>query len=197
MNTILIITVVLILLVGMLLLYKDYYIKRKFRKVLSTKYRAIEPLIKKIASAEIVSAAEILTLSKDASLRYVLFRTLHVYNRQNLFPDEYFTYEKGAESFLVNWLEFPTELGSAPDEIELITKITLTEDEAMDYYVFKFRTNPPHWAAQYDWMMGVCGPYKKESTPYDIPLRIFSRFKVAHGESPEREAQWVHENISK
>ena len=106
---------------------------------------------------------------------------------------EYLTHEKGAESALVNWLEFPTELGIPPSEIELLEKISFDED-ALDYYVFKYRTQPPHWAAK--WMMGVSGPYSKESMPYDVPLRVFSRFSEVGTVHPNHEVQWVHENIN-
>jgi hypothetical protein len=45
-------------------------------------------------------------------------------------------------------------------------------------------------------MIGVCGPYGKESLPYDIPKRVFSRFYVLGTVSPESEVLWVHNHIS-
>jgi hypothetical protein len=157
----------------------------------------VQPIIVKLASKDAVTAAEIRTLAKVPSLRHALLRILESYDQPELFPKDYFTHEKGAECFLVNWLEYPTELGRAPDEIELFSKVTLEGNEFLDYYVFKYKTTTPHWAAQYDWMMGVSGPYRKESLPYDVPLRVFSRFKTLNSVTPESEAQWVHENISK
>jgi hypothetical protein len=112
-----------------------------------------------------------------------------------MFPSEYFTHEKGAESFLVTWLEYPTELGRAPDEIEVLTKVMLDEGD-LQYYVFKFRTREPRWAAALDWMMGVVGPYTERSMPYEVPKRVFSRFNKVGSVSPELEVRWVHDNIN-
>jgi hypothetical protein len=189
--------VVLILLVGGILLYKDYYVNRKLRRLAAQKYRRFEPLIRKLDAKAAVTENEILLMAQDPSLRHAMFGILHEYGRENLFPSEYLTQEKGAESFLVNWLEFPTELGVAPNEITLFTKVTLEENESLDYYVFKYRTLAPHWAAEYDWMMGVSGPYRKESGPYDVPTRVFSRFNPLNMIPAETEVRWVHTNISR
>jgi len=197
MKTILIGALVLIVVPLAVLLLNDYYVKRKFRKLAVQKYKVVEPLMRKLSLKEAITEVEILMMAKDPSIRNAVFRTLDAYNRKDLFPTKYFTHEKGAESFLVNWLEFPTELGTAPDEIELFTKVTLNELELLDYYVFKYRTQTPHWAAQYNWMLGVSGPYRRESNPFDVPLRVFSRFKPVENISPEIEVQWVHENIGK
>lgn len=195
MKMILIGTLMLVLLPAVVMLYNDYYVKRKFRKLASQKYKIVEPLMQKLASKESVTEMEILRMVKDPSLRHAVFRTLEAYNRNDLFPSGYYTHEKGAESFLVNWLEFPTELGNAPDEIEFLTKVTLLEIDILDYYVFKYRTLTPRWAAQYSWMLGVSGPYTNTSMPYDVPRRVFSRFNTIDSVSAESEVQWVHKNI--
>ncbi len=191
MKTILISILVLTLLFGAAWLYRNFYIKREVKKLAFKKYEIIEPLMQKLSSKEEVSESEILVLVKDPSLRNGVFRALEVCGRQNLFPSEYSSHEKAAESFLVNWLEFPTELGTAPDEIELLERITLNEGEELDYYVFKYRTK-----TRYSWMIGVSGPYPTESVLYEIPLRVFSRFKTVGSISPAHEAKWVHENIN-
>lgn len=109
-------------------------------------------------------------------------------------PGFFYTEEKGAESYLVNWLEFPTELGRAPDEILFQEIVTLELQIRIHYYVFKFRTATPLWAKKLGWMLGVCGPYDSHSTPFDRPGRIFSRFNPIDLISPEAEVSWVHEN---
>lgn len=191
MKTILISILVLALLIGAAWLYRDFYIKREIKKLAFKKYEIIEPLMQKLVLKEEVSESEIMTLAEDPSLRNGVFRALVAYDRKDLFPIEYSTHEKAAESFLVNWLEFPTELGTAPDEIEFLEKITLNESEDLDYYVFKYRT-----AMKYNWMIGVSGPYKKDYLLYEAPLRVFSRFKTLESVSPENEVKWVHENIN-
>jgi hypothetical protein len=143
-----------------------------------------------------VSPIEILNLLNFPSLRQAVYQLLTKYNQHELFPASFLTHEKGAESFLVTWLEYPTELGKAPDDIELLKKVILQESISEYYYVFKFRTREPHWAARFNWMMGVAGPYGDDSMPYDVPHRVFSRFNTLDAISPEHEVTWVHENIN-
>ena len=119
----------------------------------------------------------------------------------HLFPNEFYTIEKAAESNLANWLEFPTELGTGPDEINYLEKIAINFGSHANffcYYVFRFLMNHPHRAAQKGWMLGVVGPYFDESKPYDHPNSTFSRFHDVPDANcaAEEEAKWVHENIS-
>jgi hypothetical protein len=182
----------LLILLVLWILYNRYYVRRKFRSHADRKYEMIKPVLKKITANKTVTSEEILKLVQDASLRYLVYLMLCEHNRQDLFPAEYFTCEKGAESFLANWLEFPTELGAPPDEIQLVKSIPI---DAMIYYVFKYRTKAPHWAARNSWMLGVSGPYVSETLPYDVPHRVFSRFNTVENISPEEEAYWVHTHV--
>jgi len=195
MKTIMISVFALILFAGAILLVGYYYLRRRLERMITLKYAVVGPLIQKLASRESVTRTEILFMAKDPSLRHAVYRVLEAYNHSDLFPTEFFTIEKGAESFLVTWLEFPTELGRPPHEIELYTTVDLDEVEDHTYYVFKYRMTGDHWAAENDWMLGVAGPYGSESSPYDIPRRIFSRFYSINHISARGEVQWVHENI--
>jgi hypothetical protein len=197
MKTILIIMVLFSLLFGVLVLYKEYYIRRKYQKLIAHKYNVVKPLVRKLALKESIAREEIFIMAKDPSLRQAVFRILEAYNSIYLFPSEYFTIEKGAESFMVNWLEFPTELGSAPQEIKFDTIVTLKESESLNYYVFKYRANAPRWTAKSSWMLGVAGPYHKNSKPFNVPLRVFSRFNTVGTVSTESEVMWVHNNINR
>jgi len=196
MKIILISALVLILLAAGMLMFRDHYVKWKFRMMAARKYEVVSPLIKRLASNEVVTQVEILQLAKDPALRHGVFRALAIYNQSALFPIEYHTREKGAEGYLVNWLEFPTELGNAPDEVEFLTKVAFFDGEELDYYVFKYKTKIPHWVGKNNWMLGVSGPYLKNSLPFDVPLRVFSRFNTVDSISPEQEVQWVHNNIN-
>ena len=72
-----------------------------------------------------------------------LFDGLQKLERTRLYPAEYRNQAALAESDLVNWLIHPTELGRAPDEIELVRAIpfdTGTDAGWADYYLFRFRT---------------------------------------------------------
>lgn len=100
--------------------------------------------------------------------RIWLFDGLQKLERFALYPAEYRTQAALAESDLVNWLIHPYELGRAPEEIEFVQVIPFDggADAAwLDYYLFRFRTDPPHWSARHGWMAGVSGPFLHKDTP--------------------------------
>jgi hypothetical protein len=195
MKALLLVILVFTFLAVMALFLNDFYIKRKFRKFIAKKYTLIDTLKQKLDSNAFITEEEIMSLVMQPALRPALYQLMKIYHKLHLFPSDYYTCEKGAESYLATWLEFPTELGRSPEEIELLTKIAL-EDDVYDYYVFKFRSSDPKWAAKLKWMIGVAGPYVPQSLPYEVPKRIFSRFNSIGTTSPEKEVTWVHENIN-
>ena len=187
---ILIITFVIV--VGVFL--TDYFAKRNFKRFIRKKYNAVNELTQKLIKAQAISEDDILKLVTQPGLRQAVHQLLTTYGRKDMFPPEYETLEKGSESYLVTWLEFPTELGRAPDEIKFFATVSLGSDEV--YNVFQYRSQQPRWAAKLGWMIGVVGPYSSSSSPYDVPKRIFSRFNSVGSISPEEEVKWVHENIN-
>jgi hypothetical protein len=170
--------------------------KRKVRKLSEQKYQIVAPIVQRIVGGEVVPESEVLGLAQDSSFRHLLFSALASCHRADLFPAAYLTFEKGAESSLVNWLEFPTELGTSPDEIEFLGKVSLAESGDLDYYVFRYRMVRRHWATRIGWMMGVSGPYTRLSSPYDIPRQVFSRFRTTGSTSLDSEVLWVHNNVN-
>lgn len=196
MKTFLVAILILTALSVIALFLNDYIVKRKYRRFVNKKYKVIQRLSRKIEANEPVGAAEIMTLVRQPAIRQAVFQVLNIYNRTDLFPADYLTFEKGAESYLATWLEYPTELGRVPDEIKLLTKIFL-DDGMSRYYVFGYKSKEPRWASKLNWMMGVAGPYSPTSLPYDVPKRIFSRFNTVDSISAEDEVRWVHENINR
>jgi hypothetical protein len=194
MKVILIGALSLILLWELILLSRDLYIRRKFNRLAIGKYKLVEPLLLKLAANEEIPDQDLLEVARDPSLRCGLFKMLEAHDKTDRFPVSYLTIEKGAEGYLANWLEFPTELGNAPDEMEMLSRITY--EGGLEYYVFRYRSQMPRWARLRDWMIGVSGPYEKNSKPYDVPIRVFSRFNLVGSISPEREVEWVHQNIN-
>jgi hypothetical protein len=197
MTTTLTVIFVITLALGIILPGWYHYLRWRYRKVIAEKYQIIAPLIEKLARKETVSPTEVELMIRDApTLRYAAYRTLEAYGHLDLFPARFLTLESSAESFLITWLEFPTELGEAPHEIEPFTTIDLDGSISLTYYVFRYRMQNDHWAARYGWMFGVVGPYTPRSKPYDTPTKIFSRFNATDTTTAEAEARWVHENIS-
>jgi hypothetical protein len=198
MNILIVCLFTLIILSAAWLLYRTFYVKRKFKKLTEAKLKIFHDLIKKLTAKETIHDEDLESLAENPSTRHALFGILETFGKAGLFPQEYYTMEKSAESFMVNWLEFPTELNGTPDQIEIFTKVTLTEDhENLEYFVFKYKKQPPPPGLSKGWMLGVTGPFGSESKPYQIPLRVFSRFNELGTVSAIEEVRWVHGHISR
>lgn len=188
---------VVVLAIIIFAIYRYIVVNIQNKKINKVRLARIEPIFAKLRNQEELTEAEVLPFASNMLTRETTFQVLKQYNKLELFPQSYNTIEKGAESSLANWLEFPTELDACPDEIELEEKVTIDFDgNNVYYYVFKFRTNEPHWASKDGWMLGVVGPYFDDSRPYDF-TSTFSRINSKLGEiSAKDEAKWVHENIA-
>lgn len=136
-----------------------------------------------------VEASHILDVARSAEMRRALYQELGKLGALPLFPEEFCTQGALAESDMVNWLTFPTELGRAPDEIELMDVIgfeTKAEEGCVDYYLFRFRTHEPHWAAEQGWLAGVSGPFSRQDAPTAVvPGGTFSSFEPWGIKTPE------------
>lgn len=115
----------------------------------------------------------------DPEARLVLFDQLKALGQLELFPARYRTQNALAESDMVRWLIYPTELDRAPDEIEQVAVLPLdTADGIADLYVYRFRTFEPHWAADKGWLVGTAGPFLRREQPTTRSLgATFSRFE--------------------
>jgi diadenosine tetraphosphatase ApaH/serine/threonine PP2A family protein phosphatase len=201
MNTVFIIIGLIVFVIVVFAIYRLQKVKSQNRKLNEQRFERISPLYNKLEKGETISAEDVLPYAKNLLTRGMTFHLLSHHDKLNLFPKEYFDIIKGAESNLANWLEFPTELDACPDEIEHIKRVTFDYDgknNFVHYEVFKYKVNEPHWAAKDGWILGVVGPYFDDSKPYDNAQATFSRVSSTLDKvSPDDEAKWVHENISK
>lgn len=175
-------------------------IHRRDRKLNEARFSRVQELFNAIDRSVPLTLDDVLPYAKNPATRELTYQLLAENGKQVLFPAEYMSIEKAAESNLVNWLEYPTELDAVPDEIIHEKRVTIDFDgksNFLHYEVFRFRVNEPHWAASDGWMLGVVGPYFDDSQPYDFPNATFSRLsKVSDNITPEEEVRWVHENIA-
>jgi hypothetical protein len=134
-----------------------------------------------------------------AEVRNYLFATLQKIGKENLFPKKYRTQEAFAESNMVDWLAHPAELARVPDEIELMKVVSMDlggQEGVCDYYVFRFRTLPPHEAAKEGWLAGVSGPFRQKETPTINALgHTFSAFEKWESKSPEEHLNRIRQLI--
>ncbi len=200
MNTTSIIIGILILAIVIFVVYRIITVKLQGRRLNKERFGRIKLLYDKLESNESISTEDVLPYAKSLSTRETTFQLLKEYNKSDIFPAEYNTLIKGAESNLANWLEFPTEIHTCPDEIEHVKRVTFDFDgknNFIHYEVFKYCVNEPHWAAKDGWILGVVGPYFDDSKPFDFPQSTFSRVSSTFDKvTPDEEAKWVHENIS-
>ncbi|MFH6993425.1 hypothetical protein [Flavobacterium sp. FlaQc-48] len=200
MKTFLIILGLIILVIAIFGLYRLVTVKRQNRKLNAERFERVKELYEKLESGQNLTEKDVLPFAQNVLTRESSYQLLRDQNKTDIFPKEYNTIVKGAESNLANWLEFPTELNACPDEIEHLKRVTYDFDgqnNFVHYEVFKCRVNEPHWAAKDGWFLGVVGPYFDDSKPYDFPHTTFSRINSTLNKiTADEEAKWVHENIS-
>lgn len=144
-----------------------------------------------------VEQAVIDELAARHVVRNKLFHLLTEADMADRFPREFATQEAFAVADMVDWLTYPTELAREPDAIEQMAVVSEDLGEPIglaDYFVFRFRTLPPHWAAEQGWMSGVSGPYPRaeEPTP-DAQGQTFSTFQPWGEATPEQLVKEVQE----
>jgi hypothetical protein len=146
-----------------------------------------------------VDSQHIRDLAASDEVRGWLYTRLKELGKSEMFPEEHYTQAAFARSDMVQWLIYPTELGRVPDQIELMKVVsadTGTPDGILDYYVFRFRTHPPHWASEHGWTAGVSGPYLRSQAPsVTAPSGTFSSFEPWDSKTPEEHVGSIEEII--
>lgn len=197
---IIIILLAVVLLLAGFAIYRLLTVRQQNNQLNVKRFERVHQLYNKLENGEQVTEQDVLPYAQNLLTREATFQLLRNHNKTDLFPAEYHTMSKAAETNLANWLEFPTELDTCPDEIQYIKRVSIDFDgqkNLMHYEVFKYRVYEPHWAAKEGWMLGVVGPYFEDSKPYDFPSATFSRINSTIDKiTPEEEVKWVHENIS-
>ena len=84
-----------------------------------------------------VPVSAVASLANDMEYANLTYGLLKRYRKEKLFPADLSTPEYLAQSDLVRWLSYPSELGQAPDDIEYIGKVK----KRGTYYIFRFRSN--------------------------------------------------------
>ena len=148
------------------------------------KYFALASLLR---LGQAVEANDIAAVAVSSEMRNELYRKLEQLHKLDLYPAAYRTQAAFAESDMVNWLSYPTELARVPDEIQLGKSITVeTEGGELIYYVFRFRSDSSHWAAEKGWMAGVSGPFIASAPPGHHSLgETFSTLDPWESKTPE------------
>jgi len=122
----------------------------------------------------------------DPECRLAVVEGLAELGQADLIAERWRTQLSIAEANMVRWLSFPTELGRPPTQIEHLQTFRIDDDgHPADLFLFKFRTDPPHWSAGKGWMTGVSGPFWQDGPPAaQSGGMTFSRFEALDSRSP-------------
>lgn len=154
----------------------------------------VEPHLLSLGSGGEPEPAELERLAKNPLTRSTLFDLLLTQGRLDLFPSQFRTQVALAEGDLCDWLSHPNELGTAPDEIELVESLELPGADGIPrkWLVFQFRVHPPHWAAKDGWTAGVVGPLAvTDREPFPGAQVVFSTFAPIGSRTPAEHVQAV------
>lgn len=188
-----------VLLIVAVVVWLYYATAKKGERVYLDILQKISPVAEALRAGKTPDSADVLRFAEMRETRKVLYETLLEFKRLDLFPRAHLTWEAMAEADLVLWLCHPNELGSPPDEIELMAKVptpSATAPPNSRYFVFRFRVKPPHWAANDGWMAGVAGPYPTAGEPAPDARGTFSRFEAYDSRSPEEHVKVIHKRAS-
>jgi hypothetical protein len=157
----------------------------------------IEPVETRLVAGTNPDARDLERFAQDRATRRVLYDALEHHHKLALFPSRYLTPEAMAEADLAMWLNHPNELGAVPDEMELMATLPAPPPgfEHQRYFLFRYKTKPPHWAAKDGWLAGVAGPY-----PVDGPVAAgasgtFSTFEPYDSKAPEEHVRTTHQLV--
>lgn len=179
---------------GLLLDVMGYFPGEGVADLLVQSLQYLDPRLKLFAAISLlrkgIDVPELVVheIAASSETRNVLFQRLSELGRSQLFPESFKTQEAFAESDMVGWLIFPTELGRVPDEIELMKVISIDTktNGPLDYYVLRFRTHPPHWASKDGWMAGTSGPFLRRDEPSTMAYGdTFSSFQPWESKTAE------------
>ncbi|MDB4894831.1 MAG: hypothetical protein JWN15_1093 [Firmicutes bacterium] len=127
-------------------------------------------------------------VAANREYRNQLYELMGDLGKTHLFPPRFCSQAAFAEANMVSWLVYPTELGRAPDEIELMEVVSFNTDSdygVLDYYLFRFRSTHD-WAEEKGWMAGVAGPFLRKDAPATHSYGdTFSKFEPWASKSPE------------
>lgn len=179
--------IIMLPIVGLAYLWNRYSLRRKLRRIAfeAEKMRiqeirdVLDPIVALLDEDEAQAVVKIEEMAAVPFYRNVLHALLVNNQQQAHFPDNYLNQASFAESDLAFWLALPSEIGAPPDHIEFIEAQTKTfEDgeEPVDFYLLKFKMDPPHPLAERGWVVGITGPYPKDESSDSFESRSQATF---------------------
>ncbi|HEX9510534.1 MAG TPA: hypothetical protein VF939_08625 [Puia sp.] len=100
MNTVLIVVCILICLIVIFAIYRYFKVSHQNRKLNEQRFDRIRPLYEKLKSGQAVNPQDVLPFAENVLSRGLTFQFLSSHDKKDLFPKDYYTLVKSAESHL-------------------------------------------------------------------------------------------------
>lgn len=141
---------------------------------------------------ETVGQGDLDAIAADGEMRGFLHGRLASMGKLALMAERFRTQGALAEADMIHWLTYPTELARVPDEIELMAVVAGKRNTREAIYLYRFRTHPPHWAAEKGWTAGIAGPFPRQGPPVaDGGDQTFSSFEKWDSASPDEHVKAI------
>jgi hypothetical protein len=135
--------------------------------VLQSAFSMSDPRLKLIAALSLlrnlepVGAEELEKIAASHEVRILLWEQLRQLEMESLMPERWKSTDMLAASELSRWIAHPMELGTPPEEIELMETFPVRiDDRVLDLYLFRFREFPKPWDPDDGWKAGIAGLYE-------------------------------------
>jgi hypothetical protein len=139
-------------------------------------------IISLLRHSQEVGDKHFISVASSSETRLLFYNKLEELGETSRFPEKYYNQEAFAESDMVNWLVYPTELARVPDDIELMKIATI---DKYAFYLFRFRSLNDSWKDS-GWMAGISGPYLIDDKPNaKSPGYTFSKFEKWDSKTPD------------
>lgn len=113
-------------------------------------------------------------LIDDYNYTYKIVQVLENIDKLSVIPKGSVTQEMIAKSLMIDWLIYPTELGEAPEKIELVDTL---EKENIVYYIYKFTARSGK-LKEHGEMIGLAGGFEKDKITSINTGNTFSTFET-------------------
>jgi hypothetical protein len=140
-----------------------------------------------------VDPAELENIAASHETRIVFLEQLRTMKMEWLMPEAWSSPEMPAASELSRWIAHPMELGTPPEEIELMESFpSKAHGGRVDIYLFRFREFPKPWEPDQGWKAGIAGPFENGES-IGSP---WSRFESWDSKTPEEHFLELHSDIA-
>jgi len=153
---------------------------------------ALNPFGEKLSNGSHVTVDEVSSLCAKYELRPMLYHMLKHFEKLELVPEEYTSWESQAEGLLAEWMMHPNELQAPPETMECLKRVQKDIDgQNATFIVLKYKMPTGHWAGDEHWILGLSGPFVETEVPYSGLASAFSRCNDQEGEvEPEELVDW-------